>query len=140
MKLSSMLVDSDAVENGDVVLIMKGEGGESDFKVHVRGYQNADYVRRQREMLSAAQAEIGLAAVIPDEKSKAIDLALLCETVLVGWEGLVDDDGKEIPYSPEKAIEILGDPDARQLRTRIENAAAQMSSRRKKKVDDAAKN
>jgi len=140
MKLSSMLIDSDAVEKGDTVLIAAGADGEKDFRVHVRGYQNADYVRRQRELMLEAQADVGLAAVIPDARAKAIDLDLLCETVLVGWEGLIDDAGQEIPFSPEKAKEILGDPDARQLRNRIENAAAQMSVRKKQKVEDAAKN
>ena len=30
--------------------------------------------------------------------------------MLLGWTGLCDDNGKDIPYSREKAIELLRDP------------------------------
>jgi hypothetical protein len=38
-----------------------------------------------------------------DEK----DYEFFCEILLVGWRGLTDDDGKEVPYSKEVAIEIF---------------------------------
>ena len=37
-------------------------------------------------------------------------LRAIAEHVWLGWEGLDDEDGKPIPYSPEKAYEILCNP------------------------------
>jgi len=33
----------------------------------------------------------------------------IAECILVGWEGLIDDDGKEVPYSVKQAEEYLTD-------------------------------
>jgi hypothetical protein len=38
-----------------------------------------------------------------DEK----DYEFFCEILLVGWKGLKDDDGKNVPYSKKVAIEIF---------------------------------
>lgn len=35
---------------------------------------------------------------------------LAAEFLLLGWKGMEDDDGKPIPYSKEKALEIFKDP------------------------------
>jgi hypothetical protein len=34
----------------------------------------------------------------------------LVATAIVGWTGIEDDNGKEIPYTPEKALELINDP------------------------------
>lgn len=46
------------------------------------------------------------------EEDEAITAKVFVEACVVDWEHLqLEDDGKEIPFSPEKALEILSDPD-----------------------------
>jgi hypothetical protein len=47
----------------------------------------------------------------------------LAESILVGWEGLEGDDGAVIPYSVEKAVELLEDEELWPLRHFIEDTA-----------------
>ena len=51
------------------------------------------------------------AKTMPDETFNTLYIEAIAETVLVGWEGLQDDDGTLIPYSKEKAVEILSNPE-----------------------------
>lgn len=139
MKLSDLMVDSALIEQGDWALIADGE--PKPFRVRVRGYGNSDYRKRQSELTASLAAEFGIGANIPSDRYEAIDLALLCETILTGWEGLTEDDGStEIIFSTDKAKEILADPDARVLRSLIENKARELSIRKKKKTEAAVKN
>lgn len=141
VKLSDLLVDSSVIEQGEWTTVVPGAtADDKPFRVKVRGYGNADYRRRQSEMNAALLAEFGLASAIPAERYEAIDLTLLCETLLCGWDGLNEDDGSDIAYSVDKAREILANPDARLLRGLIENAARRLTIRKKQRLEDAAKN
>ena len=61
------------------------------------------------ERLAMERSEKGMAnnesALSRDERVAA------SEGVLVGWDGIEDDDGNRVAYSQEKAQEILTDPD-----------------------------
>ncbi len=46
-----------------------------------------------------------------EETSRDILRKVLARFCLLGWKGLIDDDGKAIPYSPEKAEELLRETD-----------------------------
>ena len=35
----------------------------------------------------------------------------IAHTIVLGWRNLEDDNGNSIPYSPEKALEFLKDPE-----------------------------
>jgi nitrogen fixation/metabolism regulation signal transduction histidine kinase len=119
---------------------MPAQDGEPAFKVHVRGYQNTDYVRRQAELMQKLTREFGTIGNAPADRIKQVDLDLLCETVLTGWEGLTDAAGKAIEFSADKAKEILASPDALLLRNQIESAANSVSQRRKAVTEDTIKN
>lgn len=41
---------------------------------------------------------------------KEITKQAVSHCILLGWEHIQDDKGKDIPYSPEKALELLSDP------------------------------
>lgn len=139
MKVSSLLVDSAKIEEGDWVTIVEGQGDEKAFRVRVRGYGNSDYRRKQSDLTAAAAIEFA-GATVPTERYQAIDLTLLCETIIAGWDGLTEDDGSEIAFSAEKAAELMENPDMRLVRGLIENAARGLTIRRKKKADDNVKN
>lgn len=44
---------------------------------------------------------------VPDDITRAIGLKAMAQTVLLGWRGIIDDDGTEIPYSVEEAMKAL---------------------------------
>ena len=44
---------------------------------------------------------------LPPEKLQEINVQLFLEVCLAGWSGILDGEGKEIPYSREVAAEIL---------------------------------
>lgn len=43
----------------------------------------------------------------PDEDMKKLVWQATAETILLDWENLEDEEGNEVPYSPEKALELL---------------------------------
>lgn len=51
-----------------------------------------------------------------------LELAASC---IVGWTGIQDDDGNELPYSPDKAFELMTDPGLRFLREQVEEFIAE---------------
>lgn len=62
---------------------------------------------------------------IPEDLARKIFIAALANTVLVGWEGFVDDNGVEIPYTVENAIAKLTEfKDFRELVAEIGSEAS----------------
>lgn len=61
---------------------------------------------------------------VADAKAKEIEINTLANYVLVGWEGIVDDEGNEIPYSSELAKEYLAESrDFRRDVTKMANSS-----------------
>ena len=50
-----------------------------------------------------------------DELQESITAKAVASTILVGWKGLDDDDGKPLKYSKGKSKELLTDPALRDL-------------------------
>jgi hypothetical protein len=69
--------------------------------------------------------------------SKLVTRAL-AESILVGWDGLQDDAGAAIPYSVDKAVELLEDEELWPLRHFIEDTAGIIRSYRVEQ-EEAAK-
>jgi hypothetical protein len=57
--------------------------------------------REMRPQSLAADAELS------SKLRTEIAIKALAANILLGWRGLIDDDGKQIPYSREKAEELL---------------------------------
>ena len=51
-----------------------------------------------------------------DENAEKLTNRALAQHVLVDWRNLEDEDGSPIPYSVEKALEILSDPQYHDIR------------------------
>ncbi len=69
-----------------------------------RGYYNA-LLRKSRKNLRAIQSGKIKAAHVKDNRNE--DKTLYGEHILVGWKGLKDSEGKEIPFNRTDAIEFL---------------------------------
>lgn len=49
------------------------------------------------------------AGVLTPAEINAIDAKILADACLVGWTGVTDENGAEVPFSKEKAVEILSE-------------------------------
>lgn len=64
---------------------------------------------RVRELLEPHRKELR-AGTLPLDVLTRIEGEAAADTLIRGWEGLTDDDGDVVPYSPEKARELMTDP------------------------------
>ncbi len=83
---------------------------------------NAEFERCLREldpvlMREVARVQAAGEALSEDLSARfsELDTRAIARTVLLDWDGLEEEDGTPIPYSVEKAEEILLDPDCRPL-------------------------
>ena len=64
-------------------------------------------------------------------------LDVMAESILLGWEGLEDDAGAPIPYSPAKAAACLAE--SRDLRAIVEGYSERADLYRREAASDAGK-
>ena len=96
-------------------------------RLKVRGLGNADYRRLQARLYEAVPRAKKVAGRIdPDEQDRILTQCLV-DTCLLDWDGLEGDDGKHLPFSREKAAELLSDPALRRLREAVAWAAMQVA-------------
>lgn len=69
---------------------------------------NTNFKKVFRETLNPYKDEFD-AGRLSEEKSNEIMISCVAKTILVGWEGVKDEDGNDIPYSYENAVELLTD-------------------------------
>lgn len=93
------------------------------------------YVRRMgKAQMSMARATGDMDLDVLD----ALTVKALAKFVLLDWEGLEDDEGTAIPFSPEKAHELLTDvPDFRAL---VEGYAGNAQLFRDQELDETVEN
>lgn len=121
MKLSALKINAEAVEEGAWVDNIPELGG---IRLKVRGIGNSAYRRMQSKLIEAVpRAQRQRGQVDPDVMD-AITNKCLAHTVLLGWDGILDDDDKQLPFSKEKALEILTDPSLRPFRDGVAWASA----------------
>lgn len=51
----------------------------------------------------------------PDEEMEGVSKSAMAHHVLLGWKNIEDEDGKPLEYSNEKALELLNEPDLRDM-------------------------
>lgn len=111
MKLSNLKVDTEKAKNGVWELV--GDG----FKVCVAHSNSPAYLAfltknargHGRAFMKGRLDEKTMLAIKPIMKEAA------ARHLLVGWEGLEEDDGEDIPFSTAKAVELLTDPECEPL-------------------------
>lgn len=118
MRLSIMKADLDLEVEG--VWRTYGEGlvppGEplAEFKIARIG------TPQYRAFVDKVQRKHAFAIRAGDEHAEEIVTDItnqaIARFVVIDWRGLHDDDGNEIPYSPERAYEFLSDPEMHDFR------------------------
>ncbi len=136
MKLSSIEVDPDKIEQGQWIGNIPEAG---DLQLKVRGLQNADFRRLQGKLVEAVpRAKKVGGRLDPDEQDRVTNQCLAA-TVLLDWRGLEDDNGP-IPFSKEKARELLMDPRYRRFREAVIWAASVVGEEQAAALEDDAGN
>lgn len=64
----------------------------------------------------------------------------MAKTILLDWEGIVDKDGSVIPYSPDKAYELLSKESMRRFKNDIVGLASEAETFRAQEIEDTTKN
>ncbi len=136
MKLSSIEVDPDKIEQGQWIGNIPEAG---DLELKVRGLQNADFRRLQGKLVEAVpRAKKVGGRLDPDEQDRVTNQCLAA-TVLLDWRGLEDDTGP-IPFSKEKARELLMDPRYRRFREAVIWAASVVGEEQVADLEEAQGN
>jgi len=125
-----------AEHTADPVLVTQGavlDLGEVKLKVALWG--NPKYFSELQRVTSQpdVQRRIALGEMKPEEDRAMLD-EVMAKTILVGWDGL-EEAGKPVPYSAEKALELL---QADFLRKRIIDFAQKESVYRARVIRDGA--
>lgn len=121
MDLAAIKVDSAKIEGGDWVGDLPGLG---NLRLKVRGLGCMAYrlatEKRVRALPRSQRAKDG--SIAPAAADKLAGEAM-AEALLLDWENLTSG-GKTVPYSRERAVELLSNPDYRDFRSAVQFAAA----------------
>jgi hypothetical protein len=107
VKLADIALDHEKAERGAWV---DGIPGCGDLAIKTRGAGNADWRRLQAKLSEAVPASKRQSP----EEAERIALQCLLAAGILDWRNLEGDDGP-IPFSPETARRLLGDPKNRRL-------------------------
>jgi len=141
MKLNSVKIDAARADAGQWFDAGKFEPRMRGMRLKVRAFGNVDdqaVSRRERDALSVHERLPGSTAA--QAAATRILNARLSEAILTGWEGIEDEDGAPLPFSAEKALEILGDPDFRLFRDTVVVIAELASQGHAEALEADAKN
>jgi hypothetical protein len=123
-KLSSLKLDREAADRG---IPMDFEG----ITLRIRRMPNPEYEAELRRLGKPHIRTIRRArfsdAELDNPTMVEIQKRAMGKHVLVGWSNLQDDNGDEIPFTTERAIEFLLDPDMDELYRFVFDAANEAS-------------
>lgn len=129
VKLSSLRADLAREEKGDWIEFPDWPGVEFNVSsLHLPIYQTA------RDLLFKRLAKIYKKTSIPGPVMTTELGKLYAKHILHGWRGL------DVAYTPEKAVEILTDPEFRNVVAAVEWCAGKVSETDVEFVEDEVKN
>lgn len=137
LKLSSMKVDSQKEREGDWVPAFDIDDSGS-IKWFVRSTNYAPFKTARDAVQIRLAKKYG--RNVPDEVLAEEYGKLAVVHLLLGWEGLVDDDDVDLPFTPEKARDVLTDPEYRNVRGSIYVAAMGVGVSEAEFIEAGAKN
>jgi hypothetical protein len=147
--LSKLRKDLERSIKGDV---LKWEG----ITFYVAEYMNPDHKARLQQLTSEARQALRDGENLNADQIAELIVLSEAECVLLGWEDMedfaFDDEGQvilndagepeviEVPYSAEKAAEILRDPEYVELREAIHKKASKRADYRQRFLEEAEGN
>jgi hypothetical protein len=133
VKLSTLVSDKEKTTSGVWCEFCEG----LDFKI---ARMNNPEFRKYVSNLSRGSNRNSLRRIQRGDTEATLELTLkaMAKHILVGWRGLEDDEGNEIPYSSQKAEEIL--KDSQEVYEFVELNAMDAELFKKEDDENAAKN
>ena len=127
MKLSAIKVNSALAEQGSRVDSIPDLPG---IRIKARGANNSDYRVLEAKLIREIPRADRLEGLRPADQDRIMG-TLLLETVVIGVEGLTEEDGETpVTYNRELAQKLLLDPDYRVFRAGAAYAGAIVADRR----------
>lgn len=137
MKLSDFAIDPNKLENGDWVTKIPDMG---ELRLKVRGIGNVDFRKMQSRLIEAEPRQYKVGGRLNPGRQDGITAQCLLHTVLLDWDGLLDENGAPVPYSLEQASELLTKPQYRHFRDAVAWAASVVADGKEADLDDDGKN
>lgn len=78
--------------------------GDTEFLLAYQG--NPEFKRYNAELMRPYRVEISAGTMSEDKRAELL-IDALSKKIILGWKNLHDQDNNEIPYSTEKAAELL---------------------------------
>lgn len=137
MRLSELKIDAEKFEKGAWVDNIPDMG---EVRLKVRGIGNADFRRLQTKLFDAEPRQYKVGGKLSPERQDAITAQCLANTVLIDWQGILDENDQPIPYSREMAKELLTNPEFRRFRDGVIWAASVVADDVAIDTEEAGKN
>ena len=128
-KISAVKLDMDKVEKG---VWHNYEG----IKLCIASMNNKDYKKARNKLLEPHLRQLRAKAMTSDEIFEILRPAA-ARHLLIGWQSIEDEAGKEIPYSYEKSLEFFTDPALSDLYSFVLDTAGGNSAYRQELLEDA---
>lgn len=111
--------------------------GEAQIKIARIGNENYEqFAQKEREKRSSGFRP---GAELPPEIARDILNKALARTILVDWKGITSG-GKEVPYSYEKAYELLKDPAMKDFKAYVVEEASRLANYKAEREEKIEKN
>lgn len=104
--LYSKFGTSKDAESGAGVDLDYGKMGK--FRIHRAGGSNARYKNFAQAKMKPYNRQIQ-AGTMDDDVATKLMVEIFAKTVIVGWAGVKDRDGKDLPFSVDNAIQLFTD-------------------------------
>jgi len=117
-------------ENEGVWLTFSG-----DIEVKIANVGNEEYIKLSEKLYKPFKKALRK-DTLDSKKHLAIAHKLMVETIILDWKGIDDDNDKPIPYSKEKALEIVQTKKYKKFVDWISNEALDLANFEKDEVDE----
>jgi len=101
-------------------------------------WNNPRHARAMREKLADNNLFSRMKSNVDDKELRRLEAEILADTILLGWRGLKDN-GIEIEYSRDRAVELMGDPSLDQLKNLVLGYAQNFASYRVDRIEEDKK-
>ena len=112
-------------------------GPDGKFMLARAGGSNVRFAKNLSAKMRPHERQMD-AGTMDNEVGLKLLIEVFANSIVLGWEGVKDEKGKDLPFSVENCIKLFNDlPD---LFTDVREQAMKWSNYRKQEIEDAVKN
>ncbi len=136
-RLNRIKTNTEQGTEGQWIEFCPAQGDEPALELKIARVGNPKYNQRLQELVRPHRRKVRMGF---DEDLEEFVKQAVAECVLVGWRGLQDNSGKEIPYSKEKSVELLTNPEYSDLFDFVMDVGGDAALYREHALEEAAGN